>query len=89
MCTHLLNRITCIYIYSASSRNVPVISEMILSPETFTALKAWEGPLIRVRAYVYQQVVALREVTVAVGANVLFLYPAHAVCRSLVGVTGE
>lgn len=52
-----------------------VVSEVVLSTEGFAAHVAGERPLVRVRPLVYEEVVALGEVTRAVLADELFLGP--------------
>lgn len=54
-------------------RVLPVVAEMVLSPERLAADLAWKGPLVRVGSLVDQQVVGLGEVTPAVLAYELFL----------------
>lgn len=50
-----------------------VVSEMVLSPECFAADIARVWPFIRVRSHVYEEVVWLAELAVAVCADVPFL----------------
>lgn len=52
---------------------LPVISKVILPPERLPADITRIRPLIRMRSFVYQQIIALRELPVAILANKLLL----------------
>ena len=54
---------------------LPVVSEMVLSPEAFVADLAGEGSFVRVSPFVDEQVVALCEVALAVLADEFLLRP--------------
>jgi len=62
---------------SEVTSHAPVIAEMILAPECFTADVAGEGTLISVCTLVDQQVVALGEVAPAVPTDKLLLRPGN------------
>lgn len=55
--------------------NLPMISQVILPPERFTADIARIRPLISMRPLVYQQIITLGELPVAKFANELLLGP--------------
>ena len=59
----------------AKEGDLLVVSEVVLTAKGFAAYVAGERPLVRVRPLVYEEVVALSEVTRAVLADELFLRP--------------
>lgn len=54
--------------------NVAVIAQMVLPAKSFAADVAGVGTLVGVRPLVYQQIVGLGELTIAVFANKLLLW---------------